>query len=235
MPLSPTVADLALRLLLTVVACGIIGLDRGVRGHAAGLRTTILVGLAASSMMIEANLLLATGGHTEGSFANMDVLRLPLGILTGVGFIGAGTILRRGDLVIGITTAATLWAVTAIGTCFGGGAIGLGVAVTAISVATLVGLRWADLFMPRKQKAILVVRAGPQAIKAVGDLLRPLGYKARFFRVDQDERGEPGEGKLCFEVTWTQTDAAGPPLALIEGLTRSFKLVSFELSAELPS
>jgi MgtC family len=52
-------------------------------------------------------------------------MRLPLGILTGVGFIGGGTILKRGDLVTGVTTAATLWLVTVIGLCFGGGQLAL--------------------------------------------------------------------------------------------------------------
>lgn len=49
----------------------------------------------------------------------MDLMRLPLGILTGVGFIGGGSILKKGDLVTGITTAATLWVVTVIGLCLG--------------------------------------------------------------------------------------------------------------------
>ncbi|MGH8300249.1 MAG: MgtC/SapB family protein, partial [Steroidobacteraceae bacterium] len=112
MPLYPTWQDIGLRLLLTLIAAAVIGLNRGTRGHAAGLRTTILVSLAACVAMIQANILLPIGGKTAASFGVMDLMRLPLGILTGVGFIGAGTILRRGDLVTGVTTAATLWVVT---------------------------------------------------------------------------------------------------------------------------
>ena len=107
MPLHPTWTDIAIRLALTVLASAIIGFDRGARGHAAGLRTTILAGLAASLSMIQANLLLSLDGKGSGSFAVMDLMRLPLGILTGVGFIGGGTILKKGDLVTGVTTAAT--------------------------------------------------------------------------------------------------------------------------------
>ena len=55
-------------------------------------------------------------------------MRLPLGILTGIGFIGAGAILRRGDMVLGATTAATIWFVAVLGICFGGGQIWLGLA-----------------------------------------------------------------------------------------------------------
>lgn len=95
MPLEPTWPDIAIRLALTMLACGAIGLNRGARGHAAGFRTTILVGLAASVAMIQANILLPVDGKTPASFAVMDLMRLPLGILTGVGFIGGGTILKR--------------------------------------------------------------------------------------------------------------------------------------------
>lgn len=119
MPLEPTRPDIAIRLVLTILACSAIGLNRGARGHAAGFRTTILVGLAASVAMIQANILLSLDGKTPGSFAVMDLMRLPLGILTGVGFIGGGSILKKGDLVTGITTAATLWVVTVIGLCLG--------------------------------------------------------------------------------------------------------------------
>jgi putative Mg2+ transporter-C (MgtC) family protein len=115
MPLHPAWDDLALRLALTLVASALIGLNRGVKGHVAGLRTTMLVCLAASIAMIMANKLLALGGKTTGSFAVTDVMRLPLGILSGMGFIGGGVILRRGDLVTGVTTSATRWTVTVIG------------------------------------------------------------------------------------------------------------------------
>src|SRR5262244_3298753 len=108
-PLSPSWPDIALRLALTMLAGAVIGFNRGARGHAAGFRTTILVGLAASVAMIQANILLPLAGKTPESFSVMDLMRLPLGILTGVGFIGGGTILKKGDIVTGVTAAAALW------------------------------------------------------------------------------------------------------------------------------
>jgi putative Mg2+ transporter-C (MgtC) family protein len=109
MPLHPTWEDICLRLLLTVIAGAMLGFDREARGHAAGLRTTILVALAASVAMIQTNILLPLEGKDQGSFAVMDMMRLPLGILTGVGFLGGGAILKRGGSISGVTTAATLW------------------------------------------------------------------------------------------------------------------------------
>src|SRR6202453_2366908 len=125
MPLTLTWQEVAIRLTLSVVAGALIGLDRG---GAAGLRTTLLVCLAAAVAMVQTNLLLATRGRSPDSFIMMDLMRLPLGILTGMGFIGGGAILRRDGFVLGVTTAATLWFVTVIGLCLGGGQIGLGVA-----------------------------------------------------------------------------------------------------------
>ncbi len=94
-----------------------------------GLRTTLLVALAASVAMIQMDLLFFTDGKSSNSFAVMDLMRLPFGILTGVGFIGAGAIVRRDDMVLGVTTAATMWFATVVGLCMGGGQIILGIGV----------------------------------------------------------------------------------------------------------
>src|ERR1700752_937738 len=99
--------DVAIRLALTVLAGMVVGYNRSEHGKAAGMRTTLLVCLAASVAMIQVNLLLPTAGRHPDSFVMNDLMRLPLGILTGVGFIGGGAILRRDNMVVGGTTAAT--------------------------------------------------------------------------------------------------------------------------------
>jgi len=134
--------DVVLRLALTTLVGIVIGYNRREHGKAAGMRTTLLVCLAASVAMLQMNALLLMQGRPAGSFVMNDLMRLPLGILTGVGFIGAGTILRRGSVVVGVTTAATLWLVTVIGLCLGGGQIVLGLAATAIGLFALWGLEW---------------------------------------------------------------------------------------------
>src|SRR6202789_4378957 len=144
MPLTLTWHDIALRLALSLAAGGLIGLDRGEHGRPAGLRTTLLVCLAAAVAMIQTNLLLFTIGKTADSFVTLDLMRLPLGILTGIGFIGGGAILRRDSLVLGVTTAATLWFVTVIGLCFGGGQIALGISASALGILVIAGRRWLD-------------------------------------------------------------------------------------------
>ena len=109
-----------------MIAGALLGFNRGARGHAAGLRTTILVTLAASAAMIQCNILLPLDGKGPGSFAVMDVMRLPLGILTGSGFLGGGAILKKGGSITGVTTAAVVDRDRHPGLCIGGGQLGLG-------------------------------------------------------------------------------------------------------------
>jgi putative Mg2+ transporter-C (MgtC) family protein len=148
MPLTPM--DFALRLASAFVAAFILGLDRGEHGHTVGLRTTLMVCIAACLAMLQADVLTATIGKTPASFAVMDTMRLPLGILSGIGFIGGGAILRRGNLLAGVTTAATLWFVTVIGLCFGGGQLLIGWIGAAIGLFILLGLRALDRRIPRE-------------------------------------------------------------------------------------
>jgi putative Mg2+ transporter-C (MgtC) family protein len=179
MPLTLTWQDVAIRLVLSVIAGGLIGLDRGEHGRPAGLRTTLLVCLAAAISMIQANLLLATRGRAGDSFVTLDLMRLPLGILTGMGFIGGGAILRRDGFVLGVTTAATLWFVTVVGLCFGGGQIKLGIASFALGILVLEGLRWFDYRMKQEQHGSLYLtteRDEPQQ-EAIEAVVRQAGYK----------------------------------------------------------
>jgi putative Mg2+ transporter-C (MgtC) family protein len=229
LPLEPAWHDIAIRLALTMLAAGIIGFDREARGHAAGFRTTILLGLAASVAMIQTNLLLPITGKTPQSFAVMDLMRLPLGILTGVGFIGGGAILRRGDLVTGVTTAATLWLVTVIGLCFGSGQLILGITATALAVLTLWTLKRLDTSISRKHRARLVV-AGPDDWRPVDQVLRTLkelNYDSRFR--SENRHGASETADYTFELTWKQTSLAPPPLELMQALAKICTVISFEI------
>jgi len=173
MPLVPTWSDIAVRLALAVVAGAVVGFNREARSQAAGLRTTVLVCLAACVAMVLGNLLLDTSGKDQSKFTQMDVLRLPLGILSGIGFIGAGAIIKRGDVVLGVATAATMWFMTVVGLCFGAGQLALGGVATALAFVLLWGLRWIDMTMPRKFRAGLTVNAQREALSEA-DLRRAI-------------------------------------------------------------
>lgn len=199
---DPTLQDLALRIGLAGAAGVLVGYNREGRNQAAGLRTTTLVCLAACLAMVLANLLLSTSGKGDNSFAQMDPMRLPLGILSGMGFLGAGAILRRGDAVLGVTTAATLWFMTIVGLSFGAGELGLGAVGTVLGFAVVSGLRFADDNMHRKQRGVLIVRAGrtafPEpALRAVLDESR---FRVTSWAVTYIEGGEEYEARA--ELEW---------------------------------
>jgi putative Mg2+ transporter-C (MgtC) family protein len=229
MSLHLTGSDILLRLALAFVAGAIIGLNRETQGHAAGLRTTVLVALAAAVAMILANLLLSVDGKTPGSFATLDPMRLPLGILTGVGFIGGGAILKQGGSVSGVTTAATLWIVTVIGLCFGSGQIGLGVAATLLGIATLFGMKWIDLHIPRRREGHLTVmtEAGAPAPDLSG-LLSPLRCRTRF--VGQ-RTADLHRTEYQYVLHWAQTEVGDRSAAILAAL-RGFEIRSFRIKSE---
>jgi putative Mg2+ transporter-C (MgtC) family protein len=159
MLLNPGPGEIALRILLACVAGALVGFNRESRNQAAGLRTTVLVCLAACVAMVLANLLLTTSGKQPNGFAQIDPMRLPLGVLSGMGFLGAGAILKRGDAVQGVTTAATLWLMTMVGLCFGAGEHALGAGTTAIAFGAIWGLKRADDRMHRKQNGSISISA----------------------------------------------------------------------------
>ena len=153
--------QLVLRLSLTMIAAAIIGFERETNSRPAGLRTTLLVALAACIAMIQTEALLPLRGKAPDSYVVLDLMRLPLGILSGMGFIGAGAILRKNNLVVGVTTAATLWFVTVMGLCFGGGQLYLGSISAILGIVILRGLRWVERRWQHDQRAVLRLLTGP--------------------------------------------------------------------------
>ncbi|MBT9332286.1 MgtC/SapB family protein [Paracidobacterium acidisoli] len=212
---------IALRLLLTVIAGGILGAERSKTGHPAGLRTTLLVTLAASVAMIQVNLLMPTNGKPHDSYAVMDLMRLPLGILTGVGFIGAGAIVRKNEIVLGITTAATLWFATVVGLCLGGGQLVLGSAATLTGFLVLQGLRGVENRIERYERATLCVMAGEDwlTVEELRDRLVAAKFHVRSLSVSHfvDEHRK----SISCELRWPSTRGAAdipPILAELESL-----------------
>lgn len=123
------------RLLLSTILSGIIGFERGFRGRAAGLRTHILVGIGAT-------LIVMTGMYgVENLGYAADPMRMAAQVISGIGFLGAGTILIRGKtMVTGLTTAAGLWATAAIGIAVGVGFYAAAAITAVISLFTFICL-----------------------------------------------------------------------------------------------
>ena len=145
----PGLQDFILRIAAATLAGTLVGLERETHGRAAGLRTTILACIASAIAMITSEYLFFTsaGGSPSGTW-RPDPARLGAGILTGIGFLGAGTILRHENLIRGVTTAASLWFVTVLGLAFGSGLFVLGAIGTGVAMLTLVILPFFEKHIP---------------------------------------------------------------------------------------
>ena len=120
-------ADMVIRLVIAAFIGGVIGYERAKAGKAAGLRTNLLVCLGAALFTV-----ISIYGFAE----NGDPARVAAGVVVGIGFLGAGTILRQEKGVAGLTTAATIWAVAAIGLAVGAGLyVVAGVAAVIVPIA----------------------------------------------------------------------------------------------------
>lgn len=119
-----------IKLLVAVLVGGLIGLERESVRRPAGFRTHILV-CVASALIMDMNLLVAK------EFVNADPMRLGAQVISGMGFLGAGTILKEGATVSGLTTAAGLWAVACLGLVIGAGYYLLAVFAALLMLLTL--------------------------------------------------------------------------------------------------
>ncbi len=133
--------ELIVRILVGTVLGAVIGYERDIHGRPAGLRTHALVALASSTFMVVSTHLAYYQGYHEGDFTDVDGSRIAASVVSGIGFLAGGAILRTGVSIQGLTTAAGLWLVAAIGLCAGGGMYLESVAVTVVGVTALTLLR----------------------------------------------------------------------------------------------
>src|SRR5581483_1708521 len=137
-----TTQEIAIRLLAACLFCGAVGLQRALTGKAAGMRTHILVGVGSALF----TLISGYAFHTTASNAD----RIAAQIVSGIGFIGGGAILKERGAIKGLTTAAGLWAAAALGMAAGAGLYVMGAAGAVIILLTLVALRRVELRFPRR-------------------------------------------------------------------------------------
>lgn len=140
------IGNVILKLFLAIVLGGIIGIERETSHKPAGLRTNILICISSAMMMILAQL------YSDGSEASRESMRMAAGVITGVGFLGAGAIIQSRGTIHGLTTASTIWAVAGLGLVIGAGYLVLAVLFTALVVLTLVLFRKIEQFLIKKSE-----------------------------------------------------------------------------------
>ncbi|WP_141500832.1 MgtC/SapB family protein [Paenibacillus luteus] len=142
--------DLTIRVLTAAALGGLVGFEREWSNHAAGLRTHILVCIGSAAIM-----LLSIYGFNQfvnESNVRMDPARLAAQVISGIGFLGAGAIMRDGSKVSGLTTAASIWVVAAIGLCVGAGFLFAAVLTTVIVLISLFALNKLENQMMRHRR-----------------------------------------------------------------------------------
>ena len=139
-------------LVLTVILCGIIGIERELRGRSAGLRTHLLVGLGSCIIMI-----ISIYGFPAIFQDKRDVARLAAQIITGVGFLGAGAIIHHNSGIKGLTTAGTIWIVMAIGIACGSFNFILAVLGTLIIFFVLTTVRKIEVRISNRKPIIVLI------------------------------------------------------------------------------
>ena len=178
---------LALRLLLAAALGGMIGLEREASGKPAGFRTNLLICLGAA-LITEISYYVAVAGAAQMG-GTPDPGRIAAQIVSGIGFLGAGSILHSRGGVTGLTTAATLWVVAAIGMAVGARAYVAAIIATSLVMATLMLLgRVEDHLIPRRpaERQVNVTLMPPvTSLREVEQKLRSFGYAVDMLRLDQ--------------------------------------------------
>lgn len=188
------------RLLIGAIIGGAIGFEREVLGRAAGFRTQLIVCLAAVLIMIISENYYY---HLQGDFPNLqiDPARIAAGALIGIGFLGAGVIVKSGATVRGLTTAASIWIVSAIGLAIGAGLYFEGIITAAITIIALVVLRKVE----KKIKTMLFktitvsTRIDENAEETITSTL--IDYGIKIYSIDYEKNLSAGELIFNFHIS----------------------------------
>lgn len=192
-------AELIVRILLGTALGAAIGFERDLHGRPAGLRTHAIVALASATFMVVSTRFMFFQHYTSGDLVEVDPSRIAASVVSGIGFLGAGAILRTGITVRGLTTAAGLWLVAAIGMAAGGGMYGIAVLVTAIGLGTLTLLRrFEDRGeLTARQRITLIVDEARSPIPTIVASLSRIGVTVS----EQEYERTPAEGvRVSFDV-----------------------------------
>jgi putative Mg2+ transporter-C (MgtC) family protein len=218
-----TWVDVAIRLFAAAALGGAIGLEREVREREAGLRTHLLVSVGAALFT-----LVSAYGWSDFTFSarsgvTFDPTRVAAQIVTGIGFLGAGAIIRQGLSVRGLTTAATLWLSAAIGMASGAGYLEAAVIATVGAIITLwplriVAHRMMKYLRPGDEQRLVVGLAGGQGAAPVLAALEDLGGLVSQFQLSETRGGRELVATVDFP-TRMEASKVAQQLAELEHVT----------------
>lgn len=181
--------EITLRLIMAAILGSVIGFERERLSWAAGLRTHMLVAVGSALVM-----LVSAFGFADVLGRNaaivLDPSRMAAQVVSGIGFLGAGSILLRGEVVRGLTTAASLWSVAGVGLAVGGGMYSAAVVATVIILIILAGIKPLERrFIAAKQvrRIELLVKRGSVSLNSIDKALGVGSVRVKQFVVQQSE------------------------------------------------
>ena len=194
--------DVMGKFVLAVLLAGALGLDRQLKGRAAGLRTHILVCLGSTLMMIVSDQFARHWGE-GGAPVWLDRGRIAAGIITGIGFLGAGTIMTVEGEQRGLTTAAMVWFVAALGITIGGGYPMIAICATVFALFTVRGLERVERLLPAHEHFSLTIRLphGLERLEAIEEVIRSKGFDVTASRIKLT--GEDADADMLFSLRGT--------------------------------
>jgi putative Mg2+ transporter-C (MgtC) family protein len=227
---DPVYREITKRLLVALLFGGLIGLERSYHGRPAGFRTHALVCLSTSLLMLVSayeSLWFTPTGDT-GVRVALDPTRVAQGIMTGIGFIGAGAIIKEGLMVRGLTTAASIWITAAIGVLVGIGFYYPAIVTVGLTLGTLSVFRWVESKVPVQFYAQFVVRFAQNAVMQESEL-RTLVAKHGFSIANLSYRADKLAGFFEYRMT-IRTGSSENARALSDTLSALDSVKEFRLS-----
>lgn len=190
--------EILIRLVLASFLGGLIGLEREVHGRPAGFRTHLLVSLGSCLFVASSLEFYRLYGNFSGSGpVGVDPARIAAQVVAGIGFLGAGAIIREGASIRGLTTAACLWIAAAIGLACGVGLYVVSVAVTSISLATLLLLKKVEGTLKRDKYS--TIKVWSDDLEGQMDRIKDVLDGCRLELVDVSMEKDVDTSKMYFE------------------------------------
>ncbi len=201
--LGPHVSAISLNLAAAWIAGAAIGMERSVHGRPAGFRTHALVCLSSALLMVVFNFQEDWLGEIPVETLRSDPTRMAQGIMTGIGFLGAGVIFKDGMTVRGLTTAASIWVTASIGILFGIGFFFPAIVGTVITLGTLSAFRWIEAKIPSEIYANHLIRFPATATMSETDVRRIMerhGFSVANMNYRLDDGGNVFEYRMTLRT-----------------------------------
>ncbi len=230
MMISSELLDMTVRLGAALAAGGLIGLERSYHGRPAGFRTHTLVCLASALLMLVTVYESQWFTQHGNSRVVIDPTRMAQGIMTGIGFLGAGVIMREGLSVRGLTTAASIWVTAAIGILFGIGFYIPAMLAVAATLFTLSSFRWIESRMPTEFYAQFHIKFKRTSVMSEAELraiTEALGFSIANMTFELTDGGQSFEYRMGMKTLNRRNMHA-----LSEQLKNEASVVEFRIAPE---